>query len=122
MMTETKNPITTPWTPAKNNPREAANRDSNKLINNFLMLSLVKKLFTASVKPSVSVTISPIKRLVDPQFGHFSPGPVLMNCPHCWHLIIFLFSHLTLFIWIYANIASTANLRHTTDILNILRP
>ena len=89
MMTETKKPITTPWTPAKNNPREVTNRDNNKLINNFLILSLVKKLFTVPVRPSVSVTVSSMKRSVAPQCGHFSPAFVLMNFPHFRHLIIF---------------------------------
>ncbi len=81
-----------PWTPAKNNPREAANSDNSKFINNFLTLSLVKKLFTALASPSVSFTVTGIKRFIDPQCGHFSPGFVFVNLPHFRHLSITYFS------------------------------
>jgi len=90
MMIPTKKPITIPWMPAKKKPRADAKNMSTILSNNILKLILSRILATESIIPIVSDTFSDIKRTVAPQFGHFSPGPVLMNWPHFLHLITLL--------------------------------
>ena len=92
----TKNPIMTPWMPAKMYPIQDAKNMRTILRNNFLRLILSVTLFKVLVEHNSEVTVSDMNRPVAPQCGHFPLGFVLMNLPHFRHLIIIYFSHLTI--------------------------